>query len=149
METTLLHMCDNMLINMENQKCTSVVYLDLSGAAFNSESQILLDVLKNYFGITEQALAWISSYLSNRKFLVQIGQFTSKILTINFSVPQGSIPGPILFDCYASTLTEYIPESNGNFLSGYAGDHAIVNSFNHDNNYIKENIENDIRKVKN
>ena len=75
---------------MENQKHTSVVCLDLSAVFDKVNHKILLDVLKSYFGITEQALAWISSYLSNRKFLVQIGQFTSKIVTIN-SVPQGSI----------------------------------------------------------
>ena len=122
--------------------------LDLSAAFDTVNHKILLDVLKNYFGITEQALAWILSYLSNRKFLVQIGQFTSKIVTINFSVPQGSILGPTMFNCYASTLTEIIPESNDGFLSGYADDHAKVN-LSPDNNNIKEKIENDITKIRN
>ena len=141
METTLLNMCDNVLKNMENQKCTPLVCLNLS-AAFDTENhKILLYVLKNYFGITKQALAWISPYLSNRNFLVQIGQFTSKIVTINFSVPQDSILVPNLFNCYASTLTEIIPENNDSFLSGYADDHAIVNSFNPDNNNIIEKRE--------
>ena len=88
-------MCDNILKNMENQKCTSIICLDLSAAFDTVNHKILLDVLKSYFGITEQALAWILSYLSNRKFLIQIGQFTSKIVQIDFSVPQGSILGPI------------------------------------------------------
>ena len=52
-------MCDNILINMENQKCTSVVCLDLSAAFDTVNHKILPDVLKNYFGITELALAWI------------------------------------------------------------------------------------------
>ena len=125
-----------------------MVCLDLTAAFDTVNHKILLDVLKNYFEITEVALAWISLYLSSRKCLEQIEQFTSKILTINFSVPQGSILGPILLNCYASTLTEVIPESNGSFLSGYADDDAIVNSFNPDNNNIKEKIENDISKVK-
>ena len=94
---------------MEIQKCTSVVCLDLSAAFDTVNHKILLDVLKNYFGITVQALCWISSYLSNRKFLVQIGQYTSTVVTVNFSVPQGSILGPILFKCYAGTLTKNHP----------------------------------------
>ena len=130
-------MCDNIL-KYGNQKYTSVVCLDLSAAFDTVNHKILLDVLKNYFGIKEQAPAWISSYLSNRRFLVQIGQFTSKIVTINFSVLQGSILGPILFNCYASTLIEIMPESSDSFLSGYADDHAIVNSFNPENNKIKQ-----------
>ena len=133
---------------MENQKCISVVCLDLSAVFYIVNHKIHLDVLKNYFGITEQALDWISSYFSNRKFVVQIGKFTSQVVTINFSVPHGSIVGPILFNCYASTLMEIILENTDSLLSGYADDYAIVNSFNLDNNKIKQKIENDIRKTK-
>ena len=148
METTLLNMCDNILRNMENGKCTSIVSLDLS-APFNMVNHtILLDVLNGYFGISEHALTWISSYLSSRKFLVQIGHLTSKTVEIDFSVPQGSILGPILFNCYASTLMEIIPERKDSFLSGYADDHAIIHSFSPDNNNIKQIIESDIGKTK-
>ena len=123
---------------MENQKCTSNACLDLSAAFDTVNQKILLDVLKSYFGITEQA--WILSYLSNKKYLVQIGQLTSKIVEIDFSVPQGSIMGPILFNCYAGTLMEIIPESNDRFLSGYTDDHAISHSFNPDDNNIKQKM---------
>ena len=150
METTLLNMCDNILRNMENGKFTSIVSLDLS-AAFNTVNHtILLDVLKGYFGISELALTWISSYLSSRKFLVQIGHLTSKTVEIDFSVPQDSILGPILLNCYASTLMEIIPERKDSFLSGYADHHAIIHSFSPDNNNIniKQIIESDIGKIK-
>ena len=63
-------------------------------------------------------------------------------------MPQGSIPGPILFNCYASTLMEIISESKDSFLSGYADDHAIIHSFSPDNNNIKQKIENDIGKIR-
>ena len=53
---------------MENQKYTSVVCLYLSTAFDKVNHKILLDVLKSYFGITEQAPAWISSYLSTGNF---------------------------------------------------------------------------------
>ena len=67
---------------------------------------------------------------------------------IDFSVPQGSILGPILFNCYASMLMEIIPESKDSFLSGYADDHAMIHSLSPDNENIKQNIENDIGKIK-
>ena len=72
-------------------------------------TKILLGIQKSYFGISDHALAWISSYLSKRKFLVQIGQQVSKTIELDYSVPQGSILGPILFNCYASTLMEMNP----------------------------------------
>ena len=43
---------------------------------------------------------------------------------------------------------EIIQESNDNFLSGYANEHAIINSYNPDNKKIKQKIENDLRKIK-
>ena len=95
---------------MEDGKCTLIVSLDLSAAFDTVNHTILLEVLNNYFGIVEHALSSISSYLSSRRFQVQVGHLTSKMVEIDFSVPQGSILGPILFNCYASTLMEIIPE---------------------------------------
>ena len=43
---------------------------------------------------------------------------------------------------------EIIPERKGTFLSGYADDHAIIHSFNLDDNNINQIIENDIGKIK-
>ena len=141
-------MCDNILKNMETQKCTSIVSLDL-GTAFNTVyHKILLGILKSYFGMSDHALAWISYYLSKRKFLVQIGQLTSKTIKIDFSVPQGSILEPFLFNCYASMLMEIIPESKESFLSGCADDHAMIHGFSPDKKNIKQNIEKDIGKIK-
>ena len=115
METRLLNMCDNILRNMENGKCTLIVSLNFSAALDKVNHTILLDVLKGYFGISELALTWISPYLSSRKFLVQIGHLTSKRAEIDFSVPQRSILGPILLNCYASMLMEIIPERKDSF----------------------------------
>ena len=67
---------------------------------------------------------------------------------MDFSVPQDNILGPVLFNCYTSTLMEIIPESNDSFLSGYVDDHAKIHSFNTDNNNIKQKIENDTGKIR-
>ena len=72
----------------------------------------------------------------NRRFSVHIDGFSSNIKTINFSVPQGSILGPTLFNCYVSTLMGVIPETEENFVSGYADDHALINSFHPENTEI-------------
>ena len=141
-------MCDNILKNMETQKYTSIVCLDLSAAFDTVNHKILLGILKSYFGISDHAIAWISSYLSKRKFLVQIGQLISKTIEIDYSVPQGSILGPILFNCYASTLMEIISASKESFLSGYANDHAVIHCFSPNNKNIRQNIASGIDKVR-
>ena len=35
--------------------------------------------------------------------------------------------GPTLFNCYVSTLMEIIPETEENYVSGYADEPALIN----------------------
>ena len=77
-----------------------------------------------------------------------MGQLTSKIVKIDFSVLEGGILGPILFNCYASKLMEIISESEDRFLSRYVDDYAIIHSFMPESNNIKQKIENDIGKLR-
>ena len=91
------------------------------------------------------ALQWLKSYLTDRQFKVQIEENFSEVKTINFSVPQGSILGPIHFTCYTSTLQE--PFINNNSLSGYADDHSFIKSFSPINNNILTELELDIKHI--
>ena len=63
---------------------------------------------------------------------------------INFSVPQVSILGPTLFNCYVSTLMEIIPETEDNFVTGYADEHALINSFHPENTEIFSTLASNI-----
>ena len=90
---------------MENKKLICIICLDLSATFDIINHSILLEVMENYFGITNTTLKWIS-YLENRKFSVHIDDFSSNIKSINFSVPQDSILGQSLFNYYVSTLME-------------------------------------------
>ena len=60
-------------------------------------------------------------------------------------MPQGSILGPILFICYASTLQELY--TNHNSLSEYAEDHSFIKSFSPINNNILTELELDIKHI--
>ena len=46
---------------------------------------------------------------------------------LSFSVPQGSVTGPVLYNAYASTLREVVIPSID--LHGFADDHMIKDSF--------------------
>ena len=147
-KTAILNICDNIWTSMENYKLTSIICLDLSAVFDTVNHSILLKVMRNYFGIADMTLDWILCYLRNRKFSVHIDSFSSNTNTINFSIPQGSILGPTLFNCYVSTLMEIIPENEENFVSGYADDHALINTFHPENLEISPKLVSDISCIK-
>ena len=86
--------------------------IDLSAAFDTVDHDVLLDVLNNRFGLDGKTQDWIDSYLRPRKFKVNIGQSYSEEIDVKFSVPQGSIFGPVLYSTYASTLEETINNVN-------------------------------------
>ena len=112
---------------MENNTNTIMVALDLSAAFDTVSHKILLEVLKKYFRIQASSLKWIKSYFTSRQFHVQTEDQFSEVKTTDFSLPQGSICGPVLFTCYVSTLQDLFTTHNS--LSGYADDHLFIKEF--------------------
>ena len=112
---------------MENSDVTAFVAIDLSAAFDTMDHGILLDVLQHHFGVTGIARKWFKSYLSPRQFQVKIGKAHSEPIDLEFSVPQGSCAGPILFLLYASTIPEVIPPTID--IHEYVNDHGIKGKF--------------------
>ena len=142
---SILDLCDNILINMKNNKNTAMVSLDLRAAIDTVNHKILINVLENYIGIHEKASNWIMSYLQNRQFQVHINGTSSEKMTITYSIPQGSILGPLLFICYSSTIQEIMP----NNMSGYADNHSLTESFKPGNTTIKAKLETKVKMSEN
>ena len=82
---------------------------------------------------------WFDSYLSPRQFQVNIGKAYSEPIDLQFSVPQGSCAGPILFLLYASTIGEVIPQTID--IHGYADDHGIKSKFKAKGNNNETELE--------
>ena len=105
-----------------------LVLLALSAAFDTIEHSILLNVLRQDFGVVGTALNWFDSFLSGRKQRILVGDKTSDDFNLNCGVPQGSCMGPILFTLYVSRLFNIISQHLSSVHS-YADDTQIYLSF--------------------
>ena len=127
-ETAVTKLINDLLWAMENKEVSALAAIDLSAAFDTVDHEILLDILNIKFGISGTALHWFDTYLRPRDFKVIVGDHYSTPKELDFSVPQGSCTGPVLYLAYASTMQEIIP--NQISLYGYADDHALTTNFN-------------------
>ena len=133
-ETALIKVTNDILLNIDQQRVTPLVALDLSAAFDTVDHSVLLRVLQNQFGVNGVALDWFRNYLQERKIKVMIDKSFSEELHLPFSVPQGSCAGPVAYNLYASTLKDYIATNTCDkerqvSILGYADDHAYYDSF--------------------
>ena len=119
----LLKVVNDILWSLACQELNAMLLLDLSAAFDMVENQLLITLHENKYGIHDTALLWYQNYLTYHQFRVTVdGSFLSEKIMI-FSVQQGSLLGPILFNCYCLTLWEIIPTNID--LTGYADDHTL------------------------
>ena len=106
----MVKVANDILLNMNLQRVTLLVLLDLSAAFDTVDHAILLKRLTTDFGTGGKALAWLSSYLSGRSQRVLFEGATSDSFDLRFGVPQGSCLGPLLFVVYASKLFDIVQD---------------------------------------
>ena len=83
------------------------------------------------FNFSKDVLYWTMNHLTFRQQFVQIDTYFYTLLTLEFGVRQGSILGPILFNCVAD-MSQMTPESE---CLQYADDttyRACINSMEKD-----------------
>ena len=121
-EIALIKIINDCLWNMENQRITETVAIDLS-AIFNTvDHQILIDVLNKRFNIEWVVLEWFSNYLCPRSCKVMVEDVYSTEKSLTFSLAQGSVAGTVLYNAYTSTLEEVVSPPID--LHGFANDHT-------------------------
>ena len=139
----LISLTESIKNTLDNKRFGCGIFIDLQKAFDTVNHQILLNKLKHY-GVRGTALAWFSSYLSNRCQHVSVNGHNSSNLNVTCGVLQGSVLGPLLFLIYINDLP-----SSSSKLSFYlfADDTNIY--FESDNlSKLEKAVNRELKKVK-
>ena len=107
-ETALLQLHNDILLNMNKQQVTLLVFLDLSAAFDTIDHSVSLRRLETKFSFTGTSPEWFKSYMSGRFQQVVIDDATSDKFNMDFGVPQGSCLGPFLSSIYTTPLFDIV-----------------------------------------
>ena len=116
-ETAMLRVWSDVLTSADVWEVTLLGLLDLPAAFDCVDHDILLCGLEVAFGLTNTALEWIRSFLTDRTQQVSYCGRLSPIQCVLFGVPQGSVLGPLLYVLYTAEL-ELIVARHGLRLPG-------------------------------
>uniref|UniRef100_A0A3Q3ALA8 Reverse transcriptase domain-containing protein n=1 Tax=Kryptolebias marmoratus TaxID=37003 RepID=A0A3Q3ALA8_KRYMA len=145
-ETALLKAFNDILLATDVGDSVILLLLDLTATFDTVDHSILLSRL-DLCRIKGSGLDWFRSYLSDRSFSVNIGEFTSPSAPLTRGVPQGSILGPLLFSIYMLPLGSIFRKFNISFHS-YADDTQIYFHWKHNHQFSLQPLLDCLTEVK-
>ena len=114
-ETAVLIVYNDIVPSVDKGQLVPLVLLDFSSAFDTVDHDCLLYVLQHRFSVDGDAMTWFRSYLADRTRTFIAGEDRHGPLSVNCSVPQGSVLGPIKFIAYTEDVTELIAKHGVNY----------------------------------
>jgi len=105
-ETAVLSVHNDVARCIDNGQVSLLVLLDLSAAFDTVDHQILQSILPERFAVADIALSWFSSYLTDRTQQFTYAGSCTPSFTVDCSVPQRSVLGPLEFIVYTEDIVQ-------------------------------------------
>ena len=95
-ETALVKVQNDIYPSIDHNGIVVLILLDLSAAFDTIDHDVLFSRMESTLGITGPVVEWFLSYLGDRTLRDQIDDSFSALQEILWSVPHGSVLGPLL-----------------------------------------------------
>ena len=140
----LIYLTHNMYKALDKGRDFTEIYLDISKYFDKIWNTGLLHKCKHEFGITDSLLDWMTSYLTDRRQRVKIGDQISTLQLINAGCPQGSVLGPLLALMYLNGLSG----RTKNDILFFADDTSLYASHTTDDlNVTQQSLQQDLNEI--
>ena len=140
--SAIITLTDYILHAFDDKKFVIGIFLDFKKAFDTVNHPILLKKL-DHIGIRGVTLEWFRSYLENRTQYTIFNNHKSSTQTLNYSIPQGTILGPTLFNLYINDLINSLTRLN---LILFADDSCLYLAHN-DINYLVNIVNSELINV--
>ena len=139
--TNLLECINDWTISIANHKSIIIAYVDFK-AAFDCISHHKLLLKLSSYGIRDNLLLWIKSFLTNRSQVVRINSTYSSACSVTSGVIQGSVIGSLLFNLFVNDITDHFNPNTTVKL--FADDIKLYTEYT---NQTQNNLQYELEKI--